>query len=60
MRMRFLPLVVLAAAFCVGSPFKTLVDRSGEWEAVWRGDAWKVVPVGSGAWSAEERGLPQS
>ncbi|HXP91785.1 MAG TPA: hypothetical protein VN931_12760, partial [Fibrobacteria bacterium] len=58
--MRFLPLVALAATLCFGSSFTTLVDRSGEWEAVWRGDAWKVVPAGSGAWSAEVRGLPQS
>jgi hypothetical protein len=58
--MRSFPLVLAATAFCFGSPFKTLVDRSGDWEAVWRGDAWKVVPAGSGAWSAEVRGVPQS
>ncbi|HXP89307.1 MAG TPA: C25 family cysteine peptidase, partial [Fibrobacteria bacterium] len=58
--MRSFPLVLTATAFCFGSSFQTLVDRSGQWEAVWRGDAWRAVPVGSGSWSAQNPGLPQS
>ncbi len=37
-----------------------LVDRSGEWEAVWQGRDWSTDPAGSGTWSVRERGVPRS
>ena len=58
--MRILPLVTLLATLGFGSPFKTLVDRSGQWEATWQGNAWSVVPVGSGIWGVHARGFQTS